>query len=183
VKNSAENLAVKIVTGKVRLDNVHVFRPILIWGIPSPAKYRVTMLIPKSDTKTLAEIKQAIVNAGGNSFEIKSLLKDGDQYVDGISKPEYEGHYLITATSLRKPEIVDAGMRKIADSTEIYSGCYARVSIIFFDIGKIPDYMGLSCVGCGLGNIQKLMAGKRINSLSRIKTIICDLFIPNGCAV
>ena len=51
----------KVVTGVVRLSYEHVWEPASVNG--SNPKYSVSLIIPKSDTKTLAAINQAIDNA------------------------------------------------------------------------------------------------------------------------
>ena len=51
----------KVVTGVVRLSYEHVWEPASVNG--SNPKYSVSLIIPKSDTKTIAAINQAIDNA------------------------------------------------------------------------------------------------------------------------
>ena len=56
-----ENLNTKVITGKVRFSYANVWEPKSING--SNPKYSISLLIPKSDTQTLNNIKQAIENA------------------------------------------------------------------------------------------------------------------------
>ena len=50
------NEATKVVTGEVRFSYLNVFEPKSING--SEEKYSVSLLIPKSDTKTIAAINR-----------------------------------------------------------------------------------------------------------------------------
>ena len=50
-----------------------------------------------------------------------------------------------------KDMILDLNGMPITDETEVYSGCYARVSINFYAFNT----NGNKGIACGLGNIQK----------------------------
>ena len=52
--------------------------------------------------------------------------------------------------------MVDVNLNPILDSSELYSGCYARVSLNFFPYTNA----GNKGVGVGLNNIQKLDDGE-----------------------
>ena len=100
-----ENLNTKVITGKVRFSYANVWEPKSING--SNPKYSISLLIPKSDTQTLNNIKQAIENAkkiglsvfnGKVPANIKTPLRDGD-----IEKPDdeiYAGCYFVNANSV-----------------------------------------------------------------------------------
>ena len=62
-----------------------------------------------------------------------------------------------------KPGIVDRQLNEIIDSTEVYSGCYARASINFFPYNQA----GNKGIACGLNNIQKLEDGEYLGGRSR----------------
>lgn len=49
------------------------------------------------------------------------------------------------------------------DSTEVYSGCYARVSINFYAY----NVSGNKGIACGLNNVQKLSDGDYLGGRSR----------------
>ena len=51
----------KVVTGKVRLSYAHIWEPVSING--SDEKYSVSLIIPKSDKKTVQEIQKAVEEA------------------------------------------------------------------------------------------------------------------------
>jgi len=163
------NQDTKVITGKVRLSYAHIWKPVAISEGQEP-KYSVCLLIPKSDKETLRKIKAAIMAAkergksiwGGKiPANLKLPLRDGDE--DRPDQPEYAGHYFINASSKMQPGIVDKNVQPILDSTEVYSGCYARVSINFFPYNQA----GNKGIGCGLNNIQKIADGDYLGGRSR----------------
>lgn len=170
MSNTNKNQATKVVTGEVRFSYLHVFEPHAIEE-GQDKKYSVSLLIPKSDKKTLAAIKKAIEAAkeAGKSTKfggkipanLKMPLRDGD--VDRPDQPEYAGHYFINANSTNKPGIVDANVQPIIDSTELYSGCYGRASVNFYAY----NVSGNRGIACGLNNIQKLRDGETLGGRSR----------------
>lgn len=166
---SAKVQNTKVVTGKVRLSYVNIFEPRAI-AEGQDKKYSLCILIPKSDVDTLRKIKTAVEAAkeAGKSLwggkippNLKLPLRDGD--VDRPDQPEYAGHYFLNASSKQKPGIVDKNVQPILDSTEVYSGCYGRVSINFFPFNQA----GNKGVGCGLQNVQKLADGEPLGGRSR----------------
>lgn len=156
--------ATKVVTGKVRLSYVHLFEPYS--GSPDqPERYSVSLLIPKTDKKTLSDIraaqKVALENGKASVFGGKippnwtNTLHDGDTEADLDRNPEYAGHYYMSVSAKTRPGIVDRAVHPILDSTEVYSGCYARVSINAFAYSK----QGNKGVSFGLNHVQKLADG------------------------
>lgn len=168
------NKQTKVVTGKVRLSYVHVFEPHAIEE-DQEKKYSLCALIPKSDKATLQKIKKAIEaakEAGVEKFGAKwekakhtIPLRDGDAELEEGKKTgeEYEGHYFINVSSKTKPGVVNAYVQPVLDSTEVYSGCYGRVSINFYPY----DMAGNRGVGAGLNNVQKLSDGESLGGKSR----------------
>ena len=152
----------KVVTGIVRLSYEHVWEPASING--SNPKYSVSLIIPKDDVKTIAAINQAVDNAikdGAAKFggkippkgALKLPLRDGDTERDDEA---YRNAYFVNANSTTAPQIVDRAVQPILDRNEVYSGCYARVSINFYAFNSD----GNRGVACGLGNIQKVRDGE-----------------------
>lgn len=167
--NTNKNQATKVVTGEVRFSYLHVFEPHAIEE-GQEKKYSVSLLIPKTDKKTLNAIKKAIEAAkiagapkwGGKiPANLKMPLRDGD--VDRPDQPEYAGMYFVNANSTNKPGIVDANVQPILDSTELYSGCYGRASINFYAY----NVSGNKGIACGLNNIQKIRDGETLGGRSR----------------
>ena len=164
----------KVVTGVVRLSYEHVWEPASVNG--SNPKYSVSLIIPKSDTKTIAAINQSIDNAirdGAAKFggkippkgALKLPLRDGDTEREDEA---YRDAYFINANSTTAPQIVDRSVQPILDRSEVYSGCYARVSINFYAFNS----NGNRGIACGLGNIQKVRDGEPLGG----KTSAADDF-------
>ncbi len=159
----------KVVTGiNTRLSYANIWEPKSING--GKEKYSVSLIIPKSDTKTVTAIEKAIDVAieegigkfGGkkpNKAALKLPLRDGDLEKDDVN---YKDAYFINANSITAPQIVDKQVQPILDQTEVYSGCYARVSISFYAFNT----NGNRGVACGLGNIQKIRDGEPLGGHS-----------------
>ena len=157
-----------VVTGKVRLSYAHLTTPYKsqLADENDKAKYSVTLLIPKADRVTKAKIDAAIQAAGEKALangrfkkgtpidKLPSPVHDGDGYkADGYTEygPECKGMWVLTASSADQPRVVDLNLNPILDSTEIYSGMWARVGLDFFGYNNRKQG-----IGCGLGNVQKV---------------------------
>lgn len=176
-----EKIATKVVTGKARLSYAHIWEPQAIEE-GQDKKYSVAVLIPKSDKVTLGKIKKVVedIKAASSSKwggkvpkTLKLPLRDGD--VDRDDEV-YAGHYFFNASSKQKPKIVDKDLNEILDKDEVYSGCYARVSVNFYAFNKNGN-MGIAA---GLGNIQKLADGERLGGGSSPEDDFGDDFEDDG---
>lgn len=155
----------KVITNPVRLSYANIWEPKAING--SDPKYSASLLIAKTDTETINYIKQAVENAkeAGKSTKFKGKipanlklpLRDGDE--ERPDDPSYAGHYFVNANATSRPGIVDKHRVAITDEEEVYSGCYARVSVSFFPY----DSNGSKGIACGLNNIQKHSDGDRLS--------------------
>ena len=150
----------KVVTGVVRLSYANVWEPASING--SNPKYSVSLIIPKTDTKTIdainaavdAAIKDGAAKFGGkipNKAALKLPLRDGDLERDDEA---YKGAYFVNANSTTAPQIVDRSVQPILDRAEVYSGCYAFNST------------GNRSIACRLGNTQKVRDGEPLGGRS-----------------
>ena len=159
---SDKNNTTKVVTGIVRLSYANIWEPASVncWT----PKYSVSLIIPKSDTKTIAAIdaagdaaiKQGAAKFGGkipNKAALKLPLRDGDTEREDEA---YKDSYFVNANSTTAPQIVDRAVQPILDRSEVYSGCYARVSVNFYAFNS----NGNRGIACGLGNIQKIRDGE-----------------------
>ncbi|WP_160045581.1 DUF2815 family protein [Paenibacillus sp. USDA918EY] len=174
-----DNQATKVITGKVRLSYTHVFEPQSIDG--GDEKYSTAILIPKSDKETLRKIKAAVDAAkelgkskwGGKiPANCKTPLRDGDE--ERPDDEAYAGHYFLNATSKNKPGIAKpigkdpstgkTKFQEITDTTEVYSGCYAKVSLNFYPF----DAKGNRGVAAGLNNIVKVQDGDFLGGRSSL---------------
>lgn len=156
----------KVITGKVRFSYANVFEPTAMQDGQTP-KYSVSIIISKSDTKTVEAIKKAIEAAkeagkskiadknGKIPVNLKTPLRDGDE--ERPDDPAYENSYFINANSERKPGIVDRDLNPIMSRDDFYSGCYGRASINFYAFN-----VNSKGIACGLNNLQKLEDGERL---------------------
>ena len=138
-------------------------------------KYSVSLIIPKSDTKTLEKIRAAIQAAyeegqsklKGNGRSVPALsalktpLRDGD--AERPDDEAYANSYFVNANSGTVPGIVDADRNPILERSEVYSGVYGRASINFYAFNS----NGNKGIACGLNNLQKLRDGEPLGGKSR----------------
>ena len=131
-------------------------------------KYSVSLIIPKSDTRTVAKIKAAIeaayqegqakLKGNGRSVPplsaIKTPLRDGD--VERPDDPAYANAYFINANSATAPGIVDADRNPVLTRSEVYSGVYGRASINLYAFNS----NGNKGIACGLNNLQLIRPGE-----------------------
>lgn len=158
----------KVVTGKVRLSYVNIFKP-KKFNENDEEKYSVCVLIDKNDKQTLDKINRAVKAAieegisskwgGKKPAKLKLPLRDGDEE-RADEAAEYEGMYFLNANSKQQPGIVDRKREEIFDSTEVYSGCYGRVSVNFYPY----NFNGSKGVAVGLNHVQKLEDGEPLGA-------------------
>ena len=161
-----QNDACKVMTGKTRFSYVHLLKAYAHDAGKDP-KYSVTLLIPKTDTATKAQIDAAIAAAvadgKANKWNgvvppvIATPVWDGDG-VRPSGEPfgeECHGCYVVTASTKQRPGIVDVNVQPIIDENEVYSGMYGRATVRFFAYAS----NGKKGIGCGLNNVQKLGDG------------------------
>lgn len=163
----------KVITGpRTRWSYANVWDPKSING--GDPKYSVSLIIPKSDTKTIAKIEAAIQAAyeegesklKGSSKTVPALsvlktpLRDGDR--ERPDDEAYKNSYFINANSASKPGIVDADRNPILDRSEVYSGVYGRASVNFYAFNS----NGNKGIACGLNNLQKISDGEPLGGKS-----------------
>jgi len=172
----------KVVTGVCRLSYANIWQPKSING--GQPKYSVSVLIPKSDTTTIAKIKAAIKAAydegenklRGNSKSVPALatlkqpLRDGD--TERPDDEAYQGHFFVNANSNTAPGVVDLDRQPILDTSQIYSGVYARVSLSFYAFSA----NGNRGIACGLRHVQKVRDGEPLGSMTRAEDDFADGF-------
>ena len=135
-KNVKISNPMKVITGvDTRWSYANVWEPKSInGGVP---KYSVSLIIPKSDTKTIAKIQAAI----------EAAYKEGEAYKNA---------YFVNANATTAPGIVDADLNPILTRSEVYSGVYGRASITFYAFNS----SGNKGITCGLNNLQKIRDGE-----------------------
>ena len=164
----------KVITGpETRWSYANVWEAKSING--GTPKFSVSLIIPKSDTRTLEKIKAAIeaaykegeakLKGNGRSVPalstIKTPLRDGD-----LERPDDEAYadsYFVNANSATAPGVVDANLDPILERSEVYSGVYGRASINFYAFNS----NGNKGIACGLNNLQKIRDGESLGGKSR----------------
>lgn len=171
---SNQNNPLKVITGpETRWSFANVWQPKSING--GAPKYSVSLIIPKSDTETVAKLNAAIeaayregeskLKGNGRSVpplsSLKTPLRDGD-----IERPDDEAYanaYFVNANSPTAPGIVDASRQPIIDHNEVYSGVYGRASINFYAFNS----NGNKGIACSLNNLQKMRDGAPLGGKSK----------------
>lgn len=166
--------SMKVITGpETRWSYANVWEAKSING--GTPKFSVSLIIPKSDTRTLDKIKAAIeaaykegeakLKGNGRSVPalstIKTPLRDGD-----LERPDDEAYadsYFVNANSATAPGVVDANLDPILERSEVYSGVYGRASINFYAFNS----NGNKGIACGLNNLQKIRDGESLGGKSR----------------
>ena len=164
----------KVITGpNTTFSYLNCWDPKAIQG--GTPKFSVSLIIPKSDVKTVEKIKAAIQAAyeegqsklKGNGKSVPALstlktpLRDGD-----LERPDdeaYKNSYFNNANSGTAPGIVDADRQPILDRSEMYSGVKGRASINLYAY----NVNGNRGIACGLNNLQKISDGTPLGGKSR----------------
>ena len=134
-------------------------------------KYSVTILVPKSLTKSLDPLKAEAVRVAKEKWGAKGeailaaaknpMIHDGDTYVgtSGEPDPSYKGNWFIRMRTDRKPQVIDAKKQPVFTDDDVYSGCLLRVS------GNVFAYEreGNRGVTFGLNNVQVLEKRARLD--------------------
>lgn len=175
------NNPMKVITGPdTRWSYCNVWQAKSING--GTPKFSVSLIIPKSDTVTIAKIKAAIEAAykegeaklKGNGRIVPALsvlktpLRDGD--AERPDDEAYANAYFVNANSSTAPGIVDADRQPILDTSEVYSGVYGRASINFYAFNS----NGNKGIACGLNNLQKIRDGEPLGGKSRAEDDFAD---------
>ena len=163
----------KVVTGVCTFSYLNCWEPKVNEG--GKLKYSVSLIIPKSDTRTVEKIRKAIEAAyqegqsklKGNGKTVPSLsalhtpLRDGD--TERPDDEPYKGCWFINANSDTAPGIVDADCNPILTHSEMYSGVKGRASINLYAF----NVNGNRGIACGLNHLQKISDGTPLGSRSR----------------
>jgi hypothetical protein len=160
----------EVLTGKCRLSYMYLYdkRKADTGG---KDKYQCTLLIPKSDKKTIEAIKtaqQAVYEDNKNSklkgikfAGVKTTLRDGDDEKDTDAFPEYKNHMFISVSSSQKVTLLDTDGRELDRQEEedreiLYSGCYARAKLAFYAY----DTSGSKGITAYVNGVKKVADGE-----------------------
>lgn len=166
-----QNIPTKCLVKNVRLSYVNLIEPKENKNGGDP-KYSVTLLVPKTDVATYSDLQKSLQAAYEKGVRekwnnarpklIHPLIYDGDGVRnDGQAfGPEAKGHWVLTASSKTKPQVVGTADIMVGlPPQEIYSGMYAHVTINFYPFSTD----GNKGVGCGLGNVLKIADGEPLS--------------------
>jgi hypothetical protein len=169
----AQENKIERVTVKAVLSYANIFEPYIDPKKPTEkGKYKVLLLIDKTDKESVRKIKAAIKHVEAKMVTekyagkvpkkaIPNTFNDGDEDKEG---EEYEGRYYINVSKHIKPAIVDRKRNPITDPEEVYSGCVANVCIEFYYYWR-EDSKGITA---SLEGIQKISDGAPLGA-SRVK--------------
>ncbi len=163
----------RVITGICTFSYLNCWEPKAIEG--GKPKFSVSLIFPKSDTKTTERIQSAIqaayeegaakLKGTGKSVpplsNIRTPLRDGDK--DRPDDETYKGCWFINAKSDTAPDIVDADCHTILTRSEMYSGVKGRASINLYAY----NVNGNRGIACGLNNLQKISDGTPLGGRSR----------------
>ena len=167
-----------VTTSLCRFSFPHLFRPTKPRG-SDKEKYSISILMPRESDfaeygfldkadfdRCMAALREQAKIAAKDKWgadlpkKLKSPFLDAGDY-------DYEwyeeGRVLIRASSIQKPGVVDAKLNQIIDESEIYPGCWGRVSLRAFAY----DNSGNRGVSFGLQNVQKVRDDDNIGGTGR----------------
>ncbi|WP_211440112.1 DUF2815 family protein [Corynebacterium glutamicum] len=162
------------VTAYGRLSYPDLFVPRQAFEDSDKKSYALTLLIPKSDTATIARVQAAIQAAVQDGVERRVLknaidpaqtknppLRDGDSMNNNGEPrgPEFAGHWFIAAKSpeSRKPFVVDQNVQPIINEADIYAGCYVNAAFQFYAYNHKSGGVGIAASFSG---VQKAKDGE-----------------------
>ena len=159
----------------VRLSYCALFQPKPPFNNPNgDAKYSVTVLVPKSNTRAKAmidgAINAAIERGVANPKCWKSVrppapaipVHDGDgvRPNDGSEYgPECKNCWVFTASSKQAPFVVDAQVQPIINAVDVYSGMWGNVNVEFYAYNNTKKG-----IGCALNGVQKVRDGEPLGA-------------------
>lgn len=161
----------KTLTPEFRVSYCNVFEPKLN-ELNGKQEYSCVALFPKGAdlTKLYALAKEAMEKKWGTDStkwpqNRKSPFRKAEERMKNGTLPNgyEEGMIFITLKSQQKPGLVDQKVQDIIDTSQFYSGCYARASVTAYAY----DNKGNRGVAFGLGNIQKTRDGETLGGRSK----------------
>jgi hypothetical protein len=163
LKRRKRKMTTRVVTGKVRFSyfNALAARKNELSG---KEEFSTQVLVPKSDTETVAALKAAakaaLVAKFGDKIpkNVRNPLRDGDTETKQDGSPlgaEYAGCFFFNAKSTNKPGAVDQHGMDLIGANDIGSGDFGRVSLNAYAYSQA----GNNGVSFGLNNIMLLAKG------------------------
>lgn len=159
-------MATKVITGKVRFSYAYLNKSRK--NDRGEEKFSVTIILPKSDKATYADLKAAELEAAKKKFPGKdagfyaalpSTIYDGNgRRKNGEAfGPECKDAWVFTCSSSDRPGCVDENLQPLLEP--IKSGDYGRVQVNAYGF----DTAGNRGVTFGLNNVQLLERGESLS--------------------
>lgn len=154
----------RIVIGPVRLSYAYLTEMFDPKDGTTPI-YKADLLIPADDAETVAKLKEAIEEcvkygvsakwSGKRPAKLQTAFHEPDATADS---EQARTNYILRVKSRERPEIVGINKQPIADTSQIYSGMWAYVSVSLF------PYLtaGKSGIGAIMGNVLKFRDDERL---------------------
>ncbi|EPP17675.1 phage-associated protein [Megasphaera sp. BL7] len=164
-------MANTIQTGLCRLSYAYVFSPRPNDDPTQKPKYTASIIIPKSEKRTIAAIKEKIAQMrkdpknistwGGSDRGIHEPLRDADTDELKCEDPNYKGCYFMNASSTKKPKLFSKDRSEIIDPDDLYSGCWCQFMLNLFAY----SHSGKKGIGVGLTAIRKIKDGEPLGGV------------------
>ena len=158
---STKTNARRVVTPLGRLSYANIFKPNAINEGDVP-KYSCELIFDKDED--IAALRAAANLAAEEKFgigkvpkKLRSPFRDGEDR----DQPAYEGKIFIGARSKDRPGVIVGPNRdECIDESEVYSGCYCRISVTAFAY----DFQGNKGVSFALNHVWKVKDGESFGS-------------------
>lgn len=174
----------KVIIQNCRLSYPALFKP-KAGANGGAEKYGCTIIIPKTDSTTLAAINSAIqaeyAEAAKPTGAWKGLtppnptitLYDGDTTQPSGQPwgPECKGCMVLRTTSGSKPDVVDEYLNPAMDATKFYAGCYCHFSVNF----GAYDQAGNKGIGAYLNCVMFVRDGEPLEAHASAKNDFAGL--------
>jgi hypothetical protein len=173
-----ETYPTNITIGPIRLSYARVWEAEAM-NEGDAKKFSTCVLIPKSDTATLAKVKAAIATAMANGKDskfagkvppnLKQPLRDGDS--ERQDDASYVDHMFFNCSSNQRPGIVDINRNQIVNRDEVYSGCYGFINVNFYPYSS----NGSKGIAVGLNHFMKTKDGEALSGGTSIEDAFADI--------
>lgn len=177
-------MSTRVTTGEVRASYFSALAPRKN-ELSGKDEFSTQILIPKTDTETIAALKaaakEALVAKFGDKIpkNVRNPLRDGDTETKQDGSPlgkEYQGHFFCNVKSTSKPGAIDTHGNDLIGADDIVSGDYIRVSLNAYAYSQA----GNNGVSFGLNNILLVRKGEPLGGAK--PSAAADFGIVRGAA-